>query len=86
MTPPAIERRERILTDADLDALVDRIRCTKCAFTQEEVQFVKDWLDTAKTAKSEVVRWVVRGILLIIGIVSGIQVAAKYGYLKGAGK
>lgn len=76
-------RRSRNLTDEDLDAIAERFRCTGgCSFTSEEIQFVKDWLDTAKTAKSEVIKWAVRGVLWFIGIVAGIQVAIKFGYFK----
>jgi hypothetical protein len=79
-------KRERTLTDADLEALSDHLQCTKCAFTNEEVIFVKDWLDTAKTAKSEVIKWVIKGIIILIGLVAGLQVAIKMGFGKGVGK
>lgn len=79
--------RSRTLTDSDLDAIAERFRCTGgCSFTGEEIQFVKDWLDTAKTAKSEVIKWIIRGIIWLIGIVAGISVAAKYGWLKMGAK
>lgn len=74
----------RTLSQADLEALADLLRCKNdiCTFSSEEVQFVRDWLDTAKTAKSEFVRWLVRSVMWIIGIASGIAVAAKLGYFK----
>lgn len=80
------DRRHAVLTPADLEAIKEVVVCDKCPFTTEEVQFVKDWLDTAKLAKSEVVKWIVRIILMAIGIIAGIQVAAKAGYFKSAGK
>lgn len=80
------EKRKRVLTDADLEALADHLQCAKCAFTSEEVIFVKDWLDTAKTAKSEVIKWVVKGIIIFIGLIAGLQVAIKMGFGKGMGK
>ena len=82
-----LERRKRTLTDDDIEHLQSIFMChNKCSFTQEEVQFVKDWLETAKTAKSEIVRFVVKGIIYGVGIVSGIVVATKLGWLKFFGK
>lgn len=78
--------RRMTLTEADLEALATMLRCNSCSFSAEEVQFVKDWLDTMKTAKSEVVKWIVRGILALIGVFAAIQVAAKLGYFKAVGK
>lgn len=81
-------RRKRNLTDEDLDALRELLHCKNdaCLFTQEEVMFVRDWLDTAKTAKSEVVRWITKMIIIGIGLVAGIQVAVKMGWFKMGGK
>jgi len=82
-----IQPRQRVLTDADLEALAHVMQCNhKCAFTTEEVLFVRDWLDTAKTAKSEVIKWVVKGIIILIGLVAGLQVTMKMGLWKGVGK
>ena len=80
------ERRKRTLTDADLEHLREIFICNGCSFTHEEVQFVKDWLETAKTAKSEIIKFVVKGIVYGIGIVSGLIVATKMGWLKLFGK
>ena len=80
------ERRRRTLTDEDLEAISEKMRCHSCSFSPEEVQFVKDWLDTAKTAKSEVVKWLVRMILIVIGLIAGIQVAIKMGFFRIVGK
>jgi hypothetical protein len=79
-------KRERTLTDADLEALTNHLQCTKCSFSSEEVIFVKDWLDTAKTAKSEVIKWIIKAIIILIGLVAGLQVAIKMGFGKGIGK
>lgn len=78
----------RNLTDADVAAITQALKCKSdaCLFTPEEVQFVRDWLDTAKTAKSEVVRWVVRGIFFLIGLIAVIQVAFKMGWFRVGGK
>lgn len=80
------ERRKRILSDADIEVLVEALRnvpkCHACTFTQEEVQFVRDWLDTAKTAKSEIVKLVVRGSILLAGLICGVVTASKLGWFK----
>jgi hypothetical protein len=81
-----LQQRERVLTDADLEALKELLSCDRCAFTPEEVQFVRDWMDTAKTAKSEVIKWIVRGIFFLIGLMALLQVGVKSGYLKGVAK
>jgi hypothetical protein len=86
MPDPIREQRKRVLTDLDLEAISARMACSQCSFTSEEVQFVKDWLDTAKTAKSEVIKWIVKGIIILIGLVAGLQVAIKMGFGKGLGK
>jgi hypothetical protein len=81
------ERRQRVLTDADLEALATYLKYhNECAFRPEEIQFVKDWMDTMKTAKSEVIRWVVRGIFIVVGVTSGIIAASKMGLFKGVVK
>lgn len=82
------ERRKRTLTEHDLEDLRSMLQCKSesCLFTQEEVQFVRDWLDTAKTAKSEVVKWIVKILITGIGIIAGIQVAIKMGWFKFSGK
>jgi hypothetical protein len=74
--------RQRTLTEDDRADIADMLRCKMdaCLFTQEEVQFVRGWLDTAKTAKSEVVRWVVRMVIVVGGLISGIVVAVKMGW------
>ena len=80
------ETDERTLTDRDLEVLVEKLKevpkCHACTFTQEEVQFVRDWLDTAKTAKSELVKLAVRGIVILAGIICGLITAFKLGWFK----
>ena len=76
------ERRKRTLTDEDLDTLADMLRCQKCAFSPDEVAFVKGWLDTAKTAKSEVIKWIVKMFIITIGLMCGLWVAIKMDLFK----
>ena len=72
---------ERTLTDADISAILDAMKCrtSTCPFTAEEVQFVRGWLDTMKTAKSEVVKLAVKGLFWIVGVVAAVSVAVKMG-------
>lgn len=78
-----LKPRKMTLTEADLEALAEMLRCNKCSFTSEEVQFVKDWMDTAKQAKSEIIRWLVRCLIVFVGLMAGLQVAMKMGWYKG---
>lgn len=80
---PETERRKRTLTDADIEAIKELSHCQMCAFNAEEVQFVKNWLQTAKEAKSEFVKWIVRSLIVAFGIACGIATAAKMGWFKG---
>ena len=82
-----LTKRAMTLTEADLEALSALMHCSRsCSFSNEEVQFVRDWLDTAKTAKSEVIKWLVKIVIVSIGIISGIQVASRMGWFKVVGK
>lgn len=75
------ERRAMTLTPADIEAIKAAFSHQECsAFTQEEVQFVRDLLDTMKTAKHESIKWVIRGILLCIGFICIFIVAGKAGH------
>lgn len=76
------ERSDRVLTDADLQALAEFLQCGKCSFSSEEVLFVKEWLNTAKTAKSEIIKWLVKIAIIGIGLICGLQVALKMGFGK----
>lgn len=77
---------ERTLTDQDVAAIVAAIQadasCDICSFTEEEVQFVRDWLDTAKIAKSELIKLIVRGAVILVMLVSGVITAYKMGWFK----
>lgn len=77
---------ERTLTDADLEALREFVKCNSCAFTQEEILFVRGWLETAKTAKSEVIKWLVKMVIIGAGLLCGLYVAVKLDILKMFGK
>ena len=77
--------RKHTLTDADLEVLAGMMHCRQCAFSAEEVQFVKSWMSAADTAKSEIIRWLVRLAIFGVGLIALIQVAWKMGYFKAAG-
>lgn len=80
----AEERRQRVLTDADLEAFAAIVNANRhdCQFSAEEVQFVRSWLDTMKTVKSETIKYLVKGLFLFLGVVAAISVYFKL--LKGA--
>ena len=74
--------RQRVLTDADIEALSEHIGCVKCTFTEEEVLFVRAWLDSAKTIKSEVLKKGVQLVFVILGLLCGIQALVKLGFFE----
>lgn len=64
---------ERTLTDADISALAAALstqnvhQCPCTTFTNEEIQFVKTWLEMWKTTRSEVLKWLIKLVLVAIG-------------------
>lgn len=71
------ERRHRAMTDADLEVLAEKISQKHCCRFPPDVQtgdlmFVKDLISIYKETRSEVIKWVVRGVvygtLLLIAI------------------
>lgn len=63
----------RNLSDDDIKALTDALRnqgahqCPCTTFSNEEIQFVKTWLELWKTTRSEVLKWLVQLVLIAIG-------------------
>lgn len=69
------------LTEADLEAIAGMVSCKiTCPFTNEEVLFVRDWLDTAKTAKSEVIKVFIKGVIIVLGVAAFLTLAFKMGW------
>lgn len=71
------ERRHRTMTDADLEVLAEKIsQKHSCRFPPDvqtgDLMFVKDLIGIYKETRSEVIKWVVRGVvygtLLLIAI------------------
>lgn len=86
-TPDEWIPRKRTLTEADIEAIQEYMQCQhKCAFSPEEVQFVRDWLDNMKTVKSEIIKYIVKMIIYGVGIVCAVVVASKMGWFKLWGK
>lgn len=59
------ERRERTLTDKDLDLLSERMQSNHCQFTPAEVSTIREMLDRIAETKSVV--W--KGFLSILFVV-----------------
>lgn len=77
--------RQRLLTDADMAALAKLLaEHHSCRFdnvTREDMDFIKDLLKIYKETRSEVIKWVVKGI--VYGTMLLICIGA---YLKFGGK
>ena len=80
MTPP--DRRKRVLTEEDLEAIRETFRQDHaCRFenvTPEDMNFLKDLLRVYKETRSEVIKWVIRGIVYGILILLAIGLGMKY--------
>jgi len=76
--------RERTLTDADMQALAEMMRtqhyCRIDNLSREDVDFIKDLLTVYKETRSEVIRWVVKGIVYGSLIVIAVAAYLKYGH------
>lgn len=76
MTPP-----KRVLTEADLEAIRESFQEHSCRFenvTPEDMNFLKDLLRVYKETRSEVIKWVIRGIVYGILILLAIGLGVKY--------
>ena len=78
--------RERTLTDKDMVALAQLLKdCQSCRFenvTPEDMDFIKDLLSIYKETRSEVIKWLVKGVvwasLLLIAIGAYFKLGAKH--------
>jgi len=79
-----VERRAT-LTPQDLQAIEQMLETKhKCRFdniSREEMDFVKDLLSLYKETRSEVLRWVIRGVVGLI-----LAISMLLAYLKYSGK
>lgn len=78
--------RKRTLTDADLQDLTEMLHAQhSCRFdniTSEDMDFIKDLLSMYKETRSEVIKWVVKGIvyasLLLVVIGAWFKFSSKH--------
>lgn len=70
--------RAQVLTESDLEALRKLIQETHhCQFSNEEVQFVRDFLISYREARSFMLKAVLSGIFLIVSAVAILSFRAK---------
>jgi hypothetical protein len=77
--------RRRTLTDADLHELAQLLRNEhQCRFndvTPDDLSFVKDLINIYKETRSEIIKWLVKGL-----IYASLMAVAAYAWLKYGGK
>jgi len=73
--------RQRTLTDADMVALAELLqRQHPCRFdnvSREDMDFVKDLLRLYKETRSEVLKWIIRGVVYGVLLVAAIGLYVK---------
>lgn len=81
-------KRQRTLTDADMSALAGLLRKQQqehvCRFdniTPEDMDFIKDLLSIYKETRSEVLKWIVKGLVYVT-----LAAFIIFAYLKVNGK
>ena len=76
-----IERRERVLSDCDVDAIAARVSslhtCRFESVTPDDMRMLKDILAMYKETRSELMKWAVRGLVLGSLFVILLTAAAK---------
>lgn len=82
MSDKVLTPRAMTLTDADLKALTALLRqeSHECRFeniTKEDMDFIKDLLGIYKETRSEVIKWLVRGV-----VYGAVVLACVVGYFK----
>ena len=79
-------RRARNLTDEDIAEIVSHFQanhiCRLSSVTPEDMGFLKDLLTVYKETRSEVIKWLVRGVvygtMIIIAIVGYVKLHGKH--------
>lgn len=86
MSDPTLTPRKRTLTDADMLAMAELLSNQhSCRFdnvTRDDMDFIKDLLCIYKETRSEVIKWVVKGVvyssLLLIAIGAWFKFGLKH--------
>jgi len=74
--------RARTLTDADMVALKAMMDAHSCRFhniSREDMDFIKDLLNIYKETRSEVIKWLVKGVIYGSLILVAVAAWIKYG-------
>jgi len=77
---PDYERRERVLTEADLEVLRETIACHTCSFTPSQVDALQSVANNLNTTQKVMTKVIIYGIVTTtIGfIVGGIVMGVKH--------
>lgn len=70
------ERRQQVLTEADLEAIRESIRCEKCVFSHDVADTLNGLARNINTATKLSTRIIITGI--VAGVLSGIWFAVKH--------
>lgn len=74
--------RQRTLTDADMAAFADLLQkqhaCRFNNVTREDMDFIKDLLSIYRETRSELIKWIVKGV--VYGSLMLIAIAAWFKY------
>lgn len=75
--------RKQVLTEADLAAVADLLQkqhsCRFNNITREDMDFIKDLLLIYKETRSEIIKWVVKGVVYGVLLLVVIGAYLKYG-------
>lgn len=76
--------KQRVLTDADLKAFADLLEARHgCRFdniTPQDMDFLKDLVLICKETRSEVIKWIVKGIVYSILLLILVGIFFKYNF------
>jgi hypothetical protein len=83
MPETTMQARKQTLTDADMEALTDLLKkqhsCRFDNITRDDMDFIKDLLGIYKETRSEVIKWIVKGIVYGSLLLIAIGAWVKYG-------
>lgn len=71
------ERRERTLTDKDLELLAESMRGNHCQFTPAEVSTIREMLDRISETKSVLWKGFLKLVFLVIVVVAALSISHK---------
>lgn len=72
----------RTLTPDDIQAIVQAMQAHNCRFqdiSNNDMAFLKDLVSICKETRSEVIRWMIKGVIYIALLVAGVYAFMRYG-------